>query len=89
MARKKILKPKVGSGLTFEGSHCTKDCSGHRAGYIWQTTHQGQQSVSKSSSFNNGAMIRNNLVSKGLNPITPAPRNTQTGQFQKFVPKKK
>jgi hypothetical protein len=43
--------------LTFMGSQCTKDCSGHRAGYKWSLERGGQQAASRSNSFNNGAAI--------------------------------
>jgi len=42
--------------LSFMGSQCTKDCSGHRAGYRWykQKKYDPQ---SPSPSFNKGAAI--------------------------------
>lgn len=43
--------------LTFKGSPCTKDCSGHRAGYEWSQRKGGVQAASWSRSFNNGAAI--------------------------------
>lgn len=43
--------------LTFLGSPCTKDCSGHRAGYNWSKARGGIQSASWSRSFNNGAAL--------------------------------
>ena len=43
--------------LTFLGSPCTKDCSGHRAGYTWSKARGGIQSASWSRSFNNGAAL--------------------------------
>lgn len=43
--------------LEFMGSICTKDCSGHRAGYKWSLDHGGKQPNSHSRSFNNGAAI--------------------------------
>lgn len=42
--------------LTFKGSQCTKDCSGHRAGYEWYRRKQRTPN-SWSQSFNNGAAI--------------------------------
>lgn len=87
MAKKRILQPKVGSGLSFHGMHCTKDCSGHRAGWFWQRSHPNQPALSKSNSFNQGATVRNVQTSQGKNLIGPAIRNTQTGQFQKFKKK--
>jgi hypothetical protein len=43
--------------LEFMGSICTKDCSGHAAGYKWSLDHGGKQPISHSRSFNNGAAI--------------------------------
>lgn len=42
--------------LSFMGSQCTKDCSGHRAGYAWYKK-KGYEPASWSRSFNNGAAI--------------------------------
>ena len=42
--------------LSFLGSQCTKDCSGHRAGYAWYQR-RGQQPQSWSPSFNKGAAL--------------------------------
>ena len=43
--------------LSFLGSECTKDCSGHRAGYEWYAQNQ-RQPQSASASFNKGAYLR-------------------------------
>ena len=44
--------------LTFMGmSACTKDCSGHRAGYRWSKARGGVSTASQSNSFNKGAEI--------------------------------
>jgi hypothetical protein len=44
--------------LTFMGmSPCTKDCSGHRAGYNWSKKRGGVSTASWSNSFNKGAEI--------------------------------
>jgi hypothetical protein len=43
--------------LSFKGSPCTKDCSGHRAGYEWSQRRGGVDAASWSRSFNNGAAI--------------------------------
>ena len=44
--------------LTFQGSQCTKDCSGHRAGYKWSLDRGGVENpASPSQSFINGANI--------------------------------
>lgn len=44
--------------LSFLGSPCTKDCSGHRAGYYWSATKGNRTASSWSQSFNNGAALR-------------------------------
>lgn len=44
--------------LNFLGSPCTKDCSGHRAGYAWSQSKGGVPGTSPfSPSFNNGANL--------------------------------
>jgi hypothetical protein len=42
--------------LTFRGSECTRDCSGHRAGYEWWQRNR-RNAQSWSPSFNKGAAI--------------------------------
>ena len=45
--------------LQFLGSECTKDCSGHRAGYDWSAKKGNITGNSPySPSFNNGANLR-------------------------------
>jgi hypothetical protein len=43
--------------LSFLGSPCTKDCSGHRAGYAWSKARGNRNAMSHSNSFNNGARL--------------------------------
>ena len=44
--------------LSFLGSPCTRDCSGHRAGYAWSQSKGGASGNSPfSPSFNNGANL--------------------------------
>jgi pyrimidine deaminase RibD-like protein len=44
--------------LSFLGSPCTKDCSGHRAGYAWSQSKGGRVANSPfSPSFNNGSQL--------------------------------
>jgi hypothetical protein len=43
--------------LSFLGSQCTKDCSGHRAGYAW-SKRKGLVPNSRSPSFNKGAALQ-------------------------------
>lgn len=42
--------------LTFKGSPCTRDCSGHRAGYEWYKRKR-RIPMSRSRSFDNGAAL--------------------------------
>jgi hypothetical protein len=42
--------------LTFKGSPCTQDCSGHRAGYEWYKRRR-RIPMSRSRSFDNGAAL--------------------------------
>jgi hypothetical protein len=44
--------------LMFKGSQCTKDCSGHQAGYEWSIRKAGRTPNSHSPSFNKGAAIQ-------------------------------
>jgi len=44
--------------LQFLGSQCTKDCSGHRAGYAWSQARAGAKVPNSwSPSFNKGAAL--------------------------------
>ena len=52
-----FLKDKLDE-LTFLGSQCTKDCSGHRAGYAWSAKKGNVHAASWSPSFNKGAALR-------------------------------
>lgn len=72
--------------LTFHGSPCTKDCSGHRAGFAWARKHPGVATTNAAThpSFNNGVRIANTHT--GM--ITPAIRGAK-GRFTKFVPEPK
>lgn len=60
---------KIQEILTFHGSPCTKDCSGHEAGYSWSKNYQKMtnskpQCISHSNSFNNGCNIANQGLTK-------------------------
>jgi hypothetical protein len=46
--------------LMFKGSVCTKDCSGHTAGYNWSQRKGGVDAASWSPSFNKGAWLYKN-----------------------------
>ena len=51
-----ITIPEQLDELTFLGSECTYDCSGHRAGYAWYQRNQ-REPMSWSPSFNKGAAL--------------------------------
>lgn len=44
----------------FYGSQCTKDCSGHKAGYAWGNKKRASACGSKSPSFTKGCLIAKN-----------------------------
>ena len=54
----KISQTKQLDELDILGSPCTKDCSGHRAGYEWSKQRGGISAASWSRSFNNGAELQ-------------------------------
>lgn len=52
--------------LTFAGRKCTKDCSGHMAGYAWNKQHKSvAPCTTPSNSFNNGCEIATNQQQTG------------------------
>ena len=56
--RRSKKKQKKLDELDFMGmSQCTKDCSGHEAGYAWSKARGGAHAASWSPSFNKGAEI--------------------------------
>ena len=63
--------------LTFLGSQCTKDCSGHRAGYEWSKARGGVNANSPySPSFNKGSSIATQEITKQQQqpkPVQPKP----------------
>jgi pyrimidine deaminase RibD-like protein len=65
--------------LQFMGSECTKDCSGHRAGYAWSQARGGQNANSPySPSFNKGSVLATQEISKPKpkpKPQTAQPQN--------------
>jgi hypothetical protein len=55
--------------LAFMGSQCTKDCSGHRAGYAWSKARGGRDANSPfSPSFNKGSAIGTAELTKAKQP---------------------
>ena len=71
--------------LTFHGSRCTKDCSGHRAGWYWARKHNksATQCNGSSQSFKNGCSIHATQQSQGKNLIGPSIRGDK-GKFVKY-----
>lgn len=65
--------------LQFMGSQCTKDCSGHRAGYAWSKARGGRDANSPfSPSFNKGSAIGTAEIIKAKQPQQkPAPNPTR------------
>jgi hypothetical protein len=56
--KKKSVTEQPLAELSFLGSECTKDCSGHRAGYDWSGRNGNGQAASWSPSFNKGAALK-------------------------------
>jgi hypothetical protein len=77
---------KSASNLSFHNSICTKDCSGHRAGWKWRKNNPTATVRSASNSFVSGAVIRDLQLQQGRNLIGPSIRNQTTGKFVKFKP---
>ena len=70
--------------LSFFGRKCTKDCSGHRAGWTYNRKHTyPNTSASPSQSFNNGTDVAISQRAAGKNPIGPQIRGAK-GRFVKF-----
>lgn len=84
-----ILSENQLDELAFFGRKCTKDCSGHMAGWQWERKHKkGYVHNTKSPSFNNGTEIAVNQFAKGLNPIGPQVRG-EKGKFTKYTGKER
>jgi len=70
--------------LTFHGRPCTKDCSGHKAGWEWERKNQTNRiAQTPSTSFNNGTEIAVSQRQAGKQPIGTNIRG-EKGRFQKF-----
>lgn len=65
--------------LKFQGSQCTKDCSGHAAGYQWSLKNGGKTTATPSPSFDNGTKIASDQVASNK-VVRPKIRNAQ-GKF--------
>lgn len=73
-----FLDPEQLDELTFMGSQCTKDCSGHRAGYEWSKARGGQNANSPySPSFNKGSALSTQEIQKAKQPKQPKPAPQQ------------
>lgn len=70
--------------LSFYGSTCTKDCSGHDAGWKWRRVNPQSTVISHSPSFVAGTVIRDIQVRNGTNLIGTAARDKKTGRFEKI-----
>lgn len=72
--------------LSFYGRTCTKDCSGHRAGWEWERKHQTNvKQATPSPSFNNGTDVAISQRKAGKHPIGSMARGAK-GRFQKIQP---
>ncbi len=72
--------------LSFHGRKCTKDCSGHMAGYAWAKQHPNAVANSHSPSFNGGAEVHKDQVAAGK--VTRPKVRTAQGKFAPNPPKK-
>ena len=70
---------RISEVLKFHGSPCTKDCSGHIAGYKWSMANKGSVTSTPSASFDNGTTIASDQVKTG-NTVRPKVRD-QRGKF--------
>lgn len=73
------------SNLSFYGSRCTKDCSGHDAGWKWRRANPNATVQTRSNSFLSGTVIRDIQAAQGTNLIGTVARNIKTGRFQKII----
>lgn len=61
-----MLINEILNELTFGGSRCTKDCSGHKAGFRWALRKGKFTSNSKSPSFDAGVKIGGAQMATGI-----------------------
>ena len=74
-----MLINEILNELTFGGSRCTKDCSGHKAGYRWALRKGRVSSGSQSPSFDAGSKIGGAQLKTGIVKV-PKVRDPQ-GRF--------
>lgn len=71
----------MASNYSFYGSPCTKNCSGHDAGWKWRRNNPNATVQSASPSFIAGTVIRDTQSNQGKNLIGTVARNNSTGLF--------
>jgi hypothetical protein len=74
-----MLIREILTELTFAGSHCTKDCSGHKAGFRWAMRKGVAACNANNQSFKNGCTIAGAYQAKGLK-VSPKVRD-ERGKF--------
>lgn len=74
-----MLINEIINELTFAGSRCTKDCSGHKSGFRWAMRKGMNSCNSNSQSFSNGCRIAGAYQAKGLK-VSPKVRDDK-GRF--------
>lgn len=68
----------------YQCSQCTKDCSGHTAGYQWSRHHKtNNPSNTRSQSFNNGTVFGAHQNKNNINPLAPGYKDK--GKFTKYT----
>jgi hypothetical protein len=83
MRLKDLLSEQEISELSFMGSQCTKDCSGHRAGYKWSLDRGGVENPgSPSQSFINGSNIGHRQIQNNKKQRTQGGGRIQGYQSQ-------
>jgi len=82
----KDLDEEIFNELTFHGRQCTKDCSGHTAGYQYQKKFKKNPPSHSphSPSFNGGVAVAVNHDEKGINTISTGVRGDK-GKFVKYT----
>ena len=80
------ILPNILEQLTYFGSPCTQDCSGHKAGRTWELKkNKNTRANTPSNSFNNGTEIAIKHKKAGTqNQISGGIR--KNGKFAKFQP---
>ena len=69
----------------FMNSPCTKDCSGHKAGYEWSKRNNSASASTKSTSFNQGAFLAKNYKKPPDTPTTSIAEATGDDEFDRMM----